>query len=54
MATGVNIGWQETNQQIDTLGALWEIMRNAFIKALLPQIDNEINIRSVDTVKKKK
>jgi hypothetical protein len=33
----------------NTLDAIWEVLRNAFIQALLPSIDNQININSVKT-----
>lgn len=34
------------NPQIINLEALWELLRNAFIEALMPSIDHEINIQS--------
>ena len=34
-----------------TLEAIWEILRNAFIQALMPSVDNEINISSVSSKK---
>lgn len=34
-------------------GAIWEILRNAFIQALMPIVDNEINIHSVKINKPK-
>ena len=33
------------------LNAVWEVLRNVFIQALMPSIDNEINLKSVDAVK---
>jgi hypothetical protein len=39
------------NPQTNTLEAIWEVLRNAFIQALVPRIDYEININSVKTVK---
>ena len=38
------------NPQTNTLDAIWEVLRNAFVQALLPSVDNEININSVNSV----
>ena len=37
------------NPQTNTLDAIWEVLRNAFVQALLPSVDNEININSVNS-----
>jgi hypothetical protein len=34
--------------------AIWELLRNAFIQALMPGIDNQINLNSVNSVKPEK
>ena len=34
------------NPRIYTIEAIWQVLRNAFIKALVPSIDNQINLRS--------
>ena len=39
----------DLNAQINILDAIWDVVLNAFIQALLPSIDNEININLVNT-----
>jgi len=51
LATKVTIKGNFKDPQTKTLDAVWEILRNAFIQALMPSIDNEININSVNSVK---
>jgi hypothetical protein len=51
LATKVTIKGNFKNPQPNTLEAVWEVLRNAFIQALMPSIDNEININSVNSVK---
>jgi len=51
LATKISIEGEFANLRINTLGAVWEFLRNAFIQALIPSIDNELNINSVDIVK---
>jgi len=51
LATKISIEGAFTNPKINTLGAVWEFLRNAFIQALIPTVDNELNISSVNTVK---
>jgi len=41
------------NPEIKKLDAFWELLRNAFIHALIPSIDNEISINSVKSAKNK-
>ncbi len=47
IATKVNMGGSFKNPQTSLLDAIWEVLRNAFIQALLPGIDNTISIKSV-------
>ena len=47
VATKVRIEGDFSNPQTYTLDAIFEVLRNAFIQALLPSIDHEININSV-------
>jgi hypothetical protein len=51
LATKVTIKGNFKNPKTNTLEAVWEVLRNAFIQALMPSIDNEININSVNSVK---
>ena len=51
MATKVTIKGNFKDPQTKTLDAVWEVLRNAFIQALMPSIDNEININSVNSIK---
>jgi hypothetical protein len=47
IASKVRIEGDFKNPQTFTLDAIFEVLRNAFIQALLPSIDHEININSV-------
>jgi len=51
LATKVTIKGNFKDPKTKTLDAVWEVLRNAFIQALMPSIDNEININSVNSVK---
>jgi hypothetical protein len=51
LATKVTIKGNFKDPKTNTLDAVWEVLRNAFIQALMPSIDNEININSVNSVK---
>lgn len=51
VATKLDIEGDFKNPKTNTLDAIWEVLRNAFIQALMPSIDNEINIKSLDTEK---
>lgn len=51
LATKVTIKGNFKNPQTNTLDAIWEVLRNAFIQALMPSIDNEININLVNSAK---
>jgi hypothetical protein len=48
IATKFNLEGNYSNPQTNIIEAIWEILRNAFIQALLPRIDNEINLKSVE------
>lgn len=47
LATKVPMEGNFDDPDVRTFTAIWEVLRNAFIQALLPSVDNEINIRSV-------
>jgi len=49
IASKINIEGNFNNPQTNTLDAIWELLRNAFIQALIPSIDNVININTVKT-----
>ncbi|MBP6334495.1 MAG: DUF748 domain-containing protein [Bacteroidia bacterium] len=51
VATRVEIEGKYDDPQTNTLDAIWEVLRNAFIRALIPRVDNIININSVETEK---
>jgi len=51
IATKITITGTYKNPKTKTLDAIWEVLRNAFIQALMPSIDNEINISSVSSKK---
>ena len=49
VATKVNIEGSFKNPKTNTLDAVWEVLLNAFVQALLPEVDNTISINSVKT-----
>jgi len=49
VATKVNMEGSFKNPQTNTLDAVWEVLLNAFVQALLPEVDNTISINSVKT-----
>ena len=51
VATKVQMEGTFKNPQTNTIAAIVEVLRNAFIQALMPNIDYEININSVTAVK---
>jgi hypothetical protein len=53
IATKVPMEGDFSDPKTNTLEAIWEVLKNAFIQALMPNVDNQININSVDTNKKK-
>jgi hypothetical protein len=54
VATKVSFQGDFENPDTDVLSAIFNVLRNAFIQALQPAIDNEININAVEDEKKKK
>ncbi len=50
VATKVPIEGTFKNPAVNNWEAVWEILRNAFIEALMPAVDNEINIKSVEAI----
>lgn len=48
VATKVEMEGNFNKPDIRTFDAIWQVLRNAFIQALMPDIDNEININSID------
>lgn len=51
VATKIELSGRLDDPESSTIDAVWEVLRNAFIQALMPSIDNEINLKSVDAVK---
>ncbi len=49
VATKVPIEGSFNGSHTDVMEAIWELLKNAFIQALMPSIDNQININSVGT-----
>jgi Domain of Unknown Function (DUF748) len=49
VATKVNMEGSFKNPKTKTLDAIWEVLLNAFVQALLPEVDNTISINSVKT-----
>jgi uncharacterized protein DUF748 len=49
VATKVPIEGDYANPETDTFYAIWEVLRNAFIRALIPSVDNQISINSLKT-----
>lgn len=54
VATKVPIKGEFKDPSVKTFTAIWELLRNAFIQALMPEIDRQININTVQTDKKPK
>lgn len=48
LATKVPIEGNFNNPDVNILEAIWQVLKNAFIKALMPAVDQQININSVD------
>lgn len=53
VATKVSFEGDFSDPKSSRLDTIWELVRNAFIQALLPSVDNQININSPDQIKKK-
>lgn len=49
VATKVPIEGSFDGSHTDVIEAIWELLKNAFVLALMPSVDNQINIKSVDT-----
>lgn len=49
LATKIPMEGDFRNPKKNILEAIWEVLRNAYIQALIPSIDNEIDINSVET-----
>lgn len=47
IATKVPLEGSFKDPDVDNLEAIWEVLRNAFIQALMPSVDHQININSV-------
>jgi hypothetical protein len=52
IATKINMEGNLDNPDISTLDAIWEVLRNAFIQALMPSVENAINLHSLKDQKK--
>ncbi|MCD6012227.1 MAG: hypothetical protein K0Q79_2089 [Flavipsychrobacter sp.] len=50
VATKVPIEGTFKNSSIDNTEAIWELLKNAFISALLPAVDNEISLQTVQAL----
>jgi hypothetical protein len=46
VASKVPLTGSYQNPRVYTIEAIWQVLRNAFIKALVPSIDNQINLHS--------
>jgi len=53
LATRIKLEGDFKDPDTNTLDAIFEVLRNAFIQALMPSVDNQININSVETPEKK-
>ncbi len=51
IATKVPIQGEFDKSNTNVMEAIWEVLKNAFIQALAPSVDNQINLSSVDTAK---
>jgi uncharacterized protein DUF748 len=49
VATKVPIEGSFNGSHTDVIEAIWELVRNAFIQALMPSVDDQINVNSVGT-----
>lgn len=47
VATKIRLEGNYHDPKTNTLDAVWEILRNAFIRALIPSVENAINLNSV-------
>jgi hypothetical protein len=51
VASKIELQGNFKDPKTNTLNAVWEVLRNAFVQALVPSVDHEININSVGTEK---
>ena len=49
IATKVPIEGSFEGSHTDVIEAVWELLKNAFVQALMPSVDNQININSINT-----
>ncbi len=49
VATKITLEGDFKNPKTNIIDAIWEVLRNAFIQALLPSVDNMISLKSVET-----
>jgi hypothetical protein len=54
IATKIPVEGSFNNTSVGVMDAVWEVLKNAFIEALLPSVDNEINIGSPSEVSEEK
>lgn len=54
IATKIPVHGEFGKSQTNTLEAIWELLKNAFIRALVPAIDNQINIATITEPELKK
>lgn len=52
VATKLSIDGEFESPKTHTMEAVWQVLKNAFIQAINPSIDNQINIHTVGTEKK--
>ncbi len=50
IASKISVEGHFDQTSVGILGAIWEVLKNAFIEALLPSVDNEIDISSPSDV----
>lgn len=53
IATKIPMEGNFKDPKTNTLDAIWEVLRNAFIQALMPSVDNQISINSVGNEEQK-
>jgi hypothetical protein len=53
IATRIPLEGNFKDPKSDTWEAVWEVLRNAFIQALVPSVDNQISLSSIDKQKEK-
>jgi hypothetical protein len=53
VATKIDLEGSFRSPRTNTIDAIWEVLRNAFIQALVPSVDHQVNIATVDRKKDK-